>query len=57
MQATVQDREGQCAEGDPSGIKEWCSEEGIHRCLSNTSKVLKAIDDEILVSVFLFHLC
>jgi predicted nucleic acid binding AN1-type Zn finger protein len=30
LQATVQDREVQCAEGDPCRVQEWCSEEGIH---------------------------
>ncbi|KAK8462608.1 hypothetical protein SEVIR_1G235300v4 [Setaria viridis] len=42
-QATVQDREVQCAEGDPCRVKEWCCEEGIHCCLRNTSKILKAM--------------
>ena len=33
MQTTVQDREVQCAEGDPCWVQEWCSKEGIHCCL------------------------
>ncbi|XP_039849491.1 40S ribosomal protein S11-like isoform X2 [Panicum virgatum] len=32
-QTTVQDREVQCAEGDPCWVQEWCSKEGIHCCL------------------------